>query len=209
MNTQEFKKFPIVATILSIVAILLSVIAITSSLMEDTYLFAGTVVLGLLLLVASVLFIAGLTTGRIVLLKVISIITFLGTIVTNFVLTVVNFENRNVELFAVVLLMLIASVLGYIYFLTSSRNERIRKMFIVTSSVLTVLIVIYAVIYIIKDVSGKTNPDAILMYPYYLLLFSYATLSTIPLAIHLSLSGKEKEQEKQPKEEIPVDQQQQ
>ena len=207
MNTQEFKKFPIVATILSIVAILLSVIAITSSLMEDTYLFAGTVVLGLLLLVASVLFIAGLTTGRIVLLKVISIITFLGTIVTNFVLTVVNFENRNVELFAVVLLMLIASVLGYIYFLTSSRNERIRKMFIVTSSVLTVLIVIYAVIYIIKDVSGKTNPDAILMYPYYLLLFSYATLSTIPLAIHLSLSGKEKEQEKQPKEEIPVDQQ--
>lgn len=207
MNTQEFKKFPIVATILSIVAILLSVIAITSSLMEDTYLFAGTVVLGLLLLVASVLFIAGLTTGRIVLLKVISIITFLGTIVTNFVLTVVNFENRNVELFAVVLLMLIASVLGYIYFLTSPRNERIRKMFIVTSSVLTVLIVIYAVIYIIKDVSGKTNPDAILMYPYYLLLFSYATLSTIPLAIHLSLSGKEKEQEKQPKEEIPVDQQ--
>ena len=209
MNTQEFKKFPIVATILSIVAILLSVIAITSSLMEDTYLFAGTVVLGLLLLVASVLFIAGLTTGRIVLLKVISIITFLGTIVTNFVLTVVNFENRNVELFAVVLLMLIASVLGYIYFLTSPRNERIRKMFIVTSSVLTVLIVIYAVIYIIKDVSGRTNPDAILMYPYYLLLFSYATLSTIPLAIHLSLSGKEKEQEKQPKEEIPVDQQQQ
>ena len=207
MNTQEFKKFPIVATVLSIVAILLSVIAITSSLMEDTYLFAGTVVLGLLLLVASVLFIAGLTTGRIVLLKVISIITFLGTIVTNFVLTVVNFENRNVELFAVVLLMLIASVLGYIYFLTSSRNERIRKMFIVTSSVLTVLIVIYAVIYIIKDVSGKTNPDAILMYPYYLLLFSYATLSTIPLAIHLSLSGKEEEQEKQPKEEIPVDQQ--
>lgn len=207
MNTQEFKKFPIVATILSIVAILLSVIAITSSLMEDTYLFAGTVVLGLLLLVASVLFIAGLTTGRIVLLKVISIITFLGTIVTNFVLTVVNFENRNVELFAVVLLMLIASVLGYIYFLTSPRNERIRKMFIVTSSVLTVLIVIYAVIYIIKDVNGKTNPDAILMYPYYLLLFSYATLSTIPLAIHLSLSGKEKEQEKQPKEDIPVDQQ--
>ena len=208
MNTQEFKKFPIAATVLSIVAILLSVIAITSSLMEDTYLFAGTVVLGLLLLVASVLFIAGLTTGRIVLLKVISIITFLGTIVTNFVLTVVNFENRNVELFAVVLLMLIASVLGYIYFLTSSRNERIRKMFIVTSSVLTVLIVIYAVIYIIKDVSGKTNPDAILMYPYYLLLFSYATLSTIPLAIHLSLSGKE-EQKEQPKEEIPVDQQQQ
>lgn len=208
MNTQEFKKFPIAATVLSIVAILLSVIAITSSLMEDTYLFAGTVVLGLLLLVASVLFIAGLTTGRIVLLKVISIITFLGTIVTNFVLTVVNFENRNVELFAIVLLMLIASVLGYIYFLTSSRNERIRKMFIVTSSVLTVLIVIYAVIYIIKDVSGKTNPDAILMYPYYLLLFSYATLSTIPLAIHLSLSGKEEEQEKQPKEEIPVDQQQ-
>ena len=207
MNTQEFKKFPIVATVLSIVAILFSVIAITSSLMEDTYLFAGTVVLGLLLLVASVLFIAGLTTGKIVLLKVISIISFLGTIVTNFVLTIVNFESRNVELFAIVLLMLIASVLGYIYFLTSPRNERIRKMFIVTSSVLTVLIVIYSVIYIIKDVNGKTSPNTILMYPYYLLLFSYATLSTIPLAIHLSLSDKEEKKEEQPKEEIPVDQQ--
>ena len=194
MNTQEFKKFPIVATVLSIVAVLLSVIAITSSLMKDTYLFAGTVVLGLLLLVASVLFIAGLTTGKIVLLKVISIISFLGTIVTNFVLTIVNFESRNVELFAIVLLMLIASVLGYIYFLTSPKNNRIRMLFIVTSSVLTVLILIYTATYIIKDVSGKTDSDSILMYPYYLLLFSYATLSTIPLAIHLSLSNKEQEQ---------------
>ena len=194
MNTQEFKKFPIVATVLSIVAVLLSVIAITSSLMKDTYLFAGTVVLGLLLLVASVLFISGLTTGKIVLLKVISIISFLGTIVTNFVLTIVNFESRNVELFAIVLLMLIASVLGYIYFLTSPKNNRIRMLFIVTSSVLTVLILIYTATYIIKDVSGKTDSDSILMYPYYLLLFSYATLSTIPLAIHLSLSNKEQEQ---------------
>ena len=95
----EFKKFPILATVLAAACLLFAVIGITSSLMNYDYFYGGPVFTGLLLVVVSVLVIAGLTTGRPLLLKVISIIVSISVIITNFSLTIAEYNDRRVVLF--------------------------------------------------------------------------------------------------------------
>ena len=70
----EFKKFPILATVLAAVCLLFAVVGVTASLINYEYYYTGPMVTGLLLIITAVLVIAGLTTGRPLLLKVISII---------------------------------------------------------------------------------------------------------------------------------------
>ena len=66
MSKYEFKKFPVLGTILTLLALFTSVMAISISLMTNNY--DGTVSLALLELSAAVLFLAGLTTSKTVLL---------------------------------------------------------------------------------------------------------------------------------------------
>ena len=195
MSQFEFKKFPIAATILSIITLLLAVISITSALvLREDYYFGGPIFLGLLLLVASVLFIAGITTGKINLLRVISIVTFIGIIIANFSLTIAKYTSREVELFTFAILMLITCILSYIYFL-AGKSKRIRMMFIVAIGVLVTLTVAYTVSYIMRDMNRAEAEHSQLMAPYYLILFSYSILPSIPLAIRCSLSKKEPQEE--------------
>ena len=200
MNQFEFKKFPILATVLAIVSLVLSVVAITSSLGINYY-ADGSLYLGLLLLVASVLFVAGLTTGRLILLRVISIITSAGVITANFFITIAKFEQRELVMFAFALLMLIASVLCFIYYLTM-KNERIKKMYFIASLALVGLTFIYFILYVVRDIGYfATNQQTGLMYSYYFVLLAYVIVAGLPMVIQHSLSKKEA-QEEQPQEEI-------
>ena len=192
MNQLEFKKFPILATVLAIISLVLSVVAITSSLGINDY-ADGSLYLGLLLLVASVLFVAGLTTGRLTLLKVISIITSAGVITANFFVTIAKFEQRELVMFAFALLMLIASVLCFIYYLTM-KNERIKKMYFIASLAMVGLTFVYLVLYVIRDIGYfVTNQQTGLMYSYYFVLLSYVIVASLPMVIQHSLSKKEPE----------------
>jgi len=191
MKDLEFKKFPILATMLSILIVVLSVVAITIGLSRESFVYTGSLFTGLALLVASVLFIAGLTTGKIHLLKVISIMSSVGVIVTSFVFSVMNFETHQTVLFSLSILMLICSVLSYIYFLTSARNARIKNMYLVAIIVMACLTFAYALVYILQNVDSATHDGSDFDYTNYLLLFGFILLILIPLSIRFAVSQKE------------------
>lgn len=190
----EFKKFPILATILAAACLLFAVIGVTSSLFNYEYFYGGPVFTGLLLVIVSVLVIAGLTTGRPLLLKVISIIVSISVITTNFIVTIVEYNKHNAVLFGIVLLALIASVLAFVYFLTV-KTERIRKMYLVTGSILSVLVLAYAIAFTIFDLARELGQYQYYEYPYYFILVSYAIATALPMVIFFSLSKKEEPQE--------------
>ena len=192
----EFKKFPILATILAAACLLFAVIGVTSSLFNYDYFYGGPVFTGLLLVIVSVLVIAGLTTGRPLLLKVISIIISISVITTNFIVTIVEYNNHKAVLFGIVLLALIASVLAFVYFLTV-KTERIRKMYFVTGSILSVLVLAYAITFTITDLVRVLGKYQYYEYPYYFILVSYALATSLPMVIFFSLSKKEESQEEQ------------
>ena len=192
----EFKKFPILATILAAACLLFAVIGVTSSLFNYDYFYGGPVFTGLLLVIVSVLVIAGLTTGRPLLLKVISIIISISVITTNFIVTIVEYNNHKAVLFGIVLLALIASVLAFVYFLTV-KTERIRKMYLVTGSILSVLVLAYAITFTITDLVRVLGEYQYYEYPYYFILVSYALATSLPMVIFFSLSKKEESQEEQ------------
>ena len=190
----EFKKFPILATILAAACLLFAVIGVTSSLFNYDYFYGGPVFTGLLLVIVSVLVIAGLTTGRPLLLKVISIIISISVITTNFIVTIVEYNNHKAVLFGIVLSALIASVLAFVYFLTV-KTERIRKMYFVTGSILSVLVLAYAITFTITDLVRVLGEYQYYEYPYYFILVSYALATALPMVIFFSLSKKEEPQE--------------
>ena len=192
----EFKKFPILATILAAACLLFAVIGVTSSLFNYDYFYGGPVFTGLLLVIVSVLVIAGLTTGRPLLLKVISIIISISVITTNFIVTIVEYNNHKAVLFGIVLLALIASVLAFVYFLTV-KTERIRKMYLATGSILSVLVLAYAITFTITDLVRVLGEYQYYEYPYYFILVSYALATALPMVIFFSLSKKEESQEEQ------------
>ena len=87
MIKYEIKKFPLVATILTVVGLVCAVVAIASSLLSDGFSWIAS--LALIEIIATVLFLAGLTIGRVGLLRVISIIVTVCLLITNFVLSIV------------------------------------------------------------------------------------------------------------------------
>ena len=189
----EFKKFPIIPTVLTSLSILLAVIGIVSSLASNDFLYSGVIFIGLGLLVVTVLFLAGLTIGKVGLLKSIAILSSVATIVVNFILAIAKFETRQLTLFAIAILMLIVCVLNYIYYLTA-RNKRILTMLQVTSIILMVLTMTYAIVYICVNMEEySAGGTTTIMYPYYFFLFSYTFLMGVPMTIQSSLSVKQEE----------------
>lgn len=191
MRRYEFKKFPLLAIVLTILALVAAVISITISLAIDDY-GDGIVFLALLEIVASVLILAGLTTGRTGLVRVISVIITVGLLVSSFILAIVKYYTHDVVLFGVALLMLIASVLGLVYFV-SLKNERIQKMHAVTAITFASLAFVYFVVYTIVDIAESSN-DGNIMHPYfYALLVAYIFVSLLPFVVHTSLNRIEDE----------------
>ena len=190
----EFKKFPILATVLAAVCLLAAVVGITLSLTDYDHYYSGPMVSGLFLVVFSVLVIAGLTTGRPILLKIISIMIGIAVITTNFGITIAEFSEHRVALFGIALLMLIASVLTFVYYLTV-KTERIKKMFLVAGSILSGLVLVYAIVFTIVDLTRVLGQYDYYQYPYYFILLSYALASSFPMVIFFSLTKKEEPQE--------------
>ena len=199
MSKNENKKFPVAAIILSGIVIVLAVLAISFCATARTP--GNLASVGVLELVAGVLFLAALTTGRNVFSRVVSILTLVANIIVSFVLVVVKVYTQNVALLAISLLMLVAAVLSLIYYLTSFRNKRIAKMFYATGFILAVLVFMYASFYIASDLSAiETDPASELepLFENYFLLFGLGTLATIPPTLRLTV--KDDEEEVQPEE---------
>ena len=184
MIKYEFKKFPLVATILTILGLVCAVVAIASSLLSDG--FGWIASLALLEIIATVLILAGLTIGRVGMLRVISIIITVCLVITNFVLAIVEYDKREVFMFSIALLMLVASVLELVYFL-AIRNEKIRKMYTVASFCLSALVLIFSIYFIIKSGQG-TSEGLPIEYQTFILLLSYVFITLLPVTVHTSFN---------------------
>ena len=203
MVKYEIKKFPLLATILTILGLVASVISITISLVNTTY--DGFVSVALLEIVATVLFIAGLTTGKCTLLRVISIITTVCILIAAFVLAIAKYSMRDVVLFGIALFMLIDSVLNLVYFL-ASKNKKIEKLFLITSVVFTSLVAVYTIVYIVQNVSNYVDGASELAPQMYAILFSFIFISVLPAIVYHSMDKEEiadpVEEEEEPEQEV-------
>lgn len=184
MTKYEFKKFPIIATVLTLLGLIAAVVAVTISLLNYNY--DGTIALSLLEVVATVLVLAGLTTTKVGLSRVISIIITVCLLIVSFILAIDKYSLRDVYLFGIALFMLIASVLGLVYFL-ASKNPRIEKLFFITSIVMTSLVVVYTIVFIVANVSNHANVGTDLAPQTYAILISYAFITILPAIIHRSM----------------------
>ena len=199
MIKYEIKKFPLVATILTILGLVCAVVAIASSLLSDG--FGWIASLALLEIIATVLILAGLTIGRVGMLRVISIIITVCLVITNFVLAIVEYDKREVFMFSIALLMLVASVLELVYFL-AIRNEKIRKMYTVASFCLSALVLIFSIYFIIKSGQGISEGLPI-EYQTFILCLSYTFITLLPVSVHASFNMVEVEEPKPEVEEAP------
>ena len=196
----EFKKFPLVATILTVLGLICAVVAIASSLLSDG--FGWIASLALIEIIATVLILAGLTIGRVGMLRVISIIITVCLVITNFVLAIVEYDKREVFMFSVALLMLVASVLELVYFL-AIRNEKIRKMYNVASFILSALVLIFSIYFLVKSAQGSGSGVPV-EYQTFILLLSYCFITLLPVTVHASFNmvKVEEQKEEEPEQEV-------
>ena len=199
MIKYEIKKFPLVATILTVIGLVCAVIAIASSLLNDGFSWIAS--LALIEIIATVLFLAGLTIGRVGLLRVISIIVTVCLLVTNFVLSIVEYNRKEVVLFSVALLMLVASVLELVYFI-AIRNQKIRKMYAFTSYILSALAAVFAIYFLVNNIQN-TPEGASIQYQTFILLLSYVFITLLPVFVHNSMDMVEVENKPVEKLEEP------
>lgn len=185
MAKYEFNKFPLSAVVLTLVSLFTAVVCISVSLISTRY--DGFAILALFEIVAAVLVLAGLTTGRVGLVRVISVIITISVVIAAFIMSVAKYSDRDVGLFCIALLMLISSILELVYFL-SLKNVRIQKMHLVSSVFCTSFIGLYAILYAIMDLVTNIGSDYPINYHIYALLVSFACISLLPLMIHRSLS---------------------
>lgn len=205
MIKYEIKKFPLLATILTILGLVAAVISITISLISTNY--DGFVSVALLEIVATVLIIAGLTTGKCTLLRVISIIITVCILIAAFVLAIAKYSMREVYLFGVALFMLIDSVLNLVYFL-ASKNKKIEKLFLITSVVFTALVALYSIIYIVQDVANfNDGVTTSINSQVYAILISFIFISVLPAIVYRSMEKTvievpEEEEVEEPAQEV-------
>lgn len=201
---NENKKFPVLAMILTFIGLFLAVVCASTGIYLANYRTAGTTALALLAIVITVLFIAGLTASKNVLLRVVSIIVTVSLVVISFVVSLVNLSGGNNTtvlmtsiLFAISLLMLICAVLEMIYFFMA-KNDRIIAMYKFSGYTFSVLTVIYAVVYIISDYiyfNGSDTASVDLSFNIYFLTFALAVISLIPLVSFKLLNPEVKKEE--------------
>ena len=196
MIKYEIKKFPLIATILTVLGLVCAVVAISTSLLSSGFSWIAS--LALLEIIATVLFLAGLTIGRVGMLRVISVIVTVCLLITCFVLAITEYNMKEVFKFSISLLMLVASVLELVYFL-AIRNQKIRKMYMVASYVLSGLILIFSLYFLINNIQGNTAEGLPVEYQTFILLLSFTFISILPVAVHSSFEMSEVEE---PQEEM-------
>ena len=196
MIKYEIKKFPLIATILTVLGLVCAVVAISTSLLSSGFSWIAS--LALLEIIATVLFLAGLTIGRVGMLRVISVIVTVCLLITCFVLAITEYNMKEVFKFSISLLMLVASVLELVYFL-AIRNQKIRKMYMVASYVLSGLILIFSLYFLINNIQGNTAEGLPVEYQTFILLLSFTFISVLPVAVHSSFEMSEVEE---PQEEM-------
>ena len=196
MIKYEIKKFPLIATILTVLGLVCAVVGLSTSLLSSGFSWIAS--LALLEIIATVLFLAGLTIGRVGMLRVISVIVTVCLLITCFVLAITEYNMKEVFKFSISLLMLVASVLELVYFL-AIRNQKIRKMYMVASYVLTALILIFSLYFLINNIQGNTAEGLPVEYQTFILLLSFTFISVLPVAVHSSFEMSEVEE---PQEEM-------
>ena len=199
MRTKyEFKKFPVAAVTLTIISLVLAVLATSISITATDSGFHGDYHLGglaIIEVVAAVLFLAGLTTGKGGLVKVISIILTVALVITSFVFAIVKLTDHDVLYFSISLMMLISSVLELIYFLSVKGDGRISKLYMVASITFCGLVALYGVVYTTIDLIDLAQYNYPVQIDNYLLLFGLAFIASLPVVSYASLA---KEEENKP-----------
>ena len=204
MIKYEIKKFPLIATILTVLGLVCAVVAISTSLLSSGFSWIAS--LALLEIIATVLFLAGLTIGRVGMLRVISVIVTVCLLITCFVLAITEYNMKEVFKFSISLLMLVASVLELVYFL-AIRNQKIRKMYMVASYVLTGLILIFSLYFLINNIQGNTAEGLPVEYQTFILLLSFTFISVLPVAVHSSFEMSEVDEPQEEMVEQPEEKQ--
>ena len=199
MRTKyKFKKFPVAAVTLTIISLVLAVLATSISITATDSGFHGDYHLGglaIIEVVAAVLFLAGLTTGKGGLVKVISIILTVALVITSFVLAIVKLTDHDVLYFSISLMMLISSVLELIYFLSVKGDGRISKLYMVASITFCGLVALYGIVYTTIDLIDLAQYNYPVQIDNYLLLFGLAFIASLPVVSYASLA---KEEENKP-----------
>ena len=95
-------------------------------------------------------------------------------------------NKKEVVLFSVALLMLVASVLELVYFL-AIRNQKIRKMYTVTSYTLSALVAVFAIYFLVNNIQN-TPAGATIQYQTFILLLSYVFITLLPVLVHNSMN---------------------
>ncbi len=197
MRTKyEFKKFPVAAVTLTIISLVLAVLATSISITATDSGFHGDYHLGglaIIEVVAAVLFLAGLTTGKGGLVKVISIILTVALVITSFVLAIVKLTDHDVLYFSISLMMLISSVLELIYFLSVKGDGRISKLYMVASITFCGLVALYGVVYTTIDLIDLAQYNYPVQIDNYLLLFGLAFIASLPVVSYASLAKEEED----------------
>lgn len=201
---NDNKKFPILAVLLTFIALVLGVACASTGIYLASYRTSGTTALALFEIGVAVLFIAGLTAAKNVLLRIVSTIVTVSLVVISFVTTLVNLTGgtggdtgTRTILFAVSLLMLICSILSLIYFFMNKSN-RIKMMYQFSGYAFSFLTFVYAIIYIFVDINNYNAVDGghpQLSYNVYFLTFALVFLSLIPLVSYKLLEEEDKPQQ--------------
>ena len=201
---NENKKFPIVAVVLTVIALILAVACASTGIYLASYKTAGTTTLALFEIVVAVLFIAGLTASKNVILRVVSIIVTVSQVVISFIVSLVNLTggtggtvlSRSI-LFAISLLMLICSILTLIYFFMV-KTGRIKAMYKFSGYTFSFLTFAYTVAYIIFDILNYNHSnyaDKEISINIYFLTFALVFISLIPLVANKLLDDEEVKEE--------------
>jgi len=197
-SKYSISKFPTLAVTLTIVGLVLAVLATSFSIWaynQKSYDSAHLGALAIIEIVAAVLFLAGLTTFNGTLVKIISIILTAGIVVTSFVLSMVKLSQQDAVFFPISLMMLIASVLELIYFLSLRYNDRISKLYLVSSIVFCAFALAYGITYISIDLVDHFYYGYRSFYiDNYFLLLALVAIAALPAVSFFSLTKEEKEQ---------------
>lgn len=204
---NDKQKFPILAVVLTFVALALGVACASTGIYLATYRTSGTTTLALFEIGLAVLFIAGLTAAKNILLRIVSTIVTVSIVVVAFVTTLVNLTGgtggtvtTRTILFAISLLMLICAILNLIYFFMNKTN-RIKAMYKFTGYTFSILTFVYGIAYIVVDFmyvdayNGSHQVPAELSFNVYFLTFALAFISLIPIVTNKLLDEEEEKQQ--------------
>lgn len=191
------KRSSAIMVIFSLLGIAFSIFALIFAAISEKVLktMPGAYPLGFLVLVVSVLFLAAITTKKDKMTKILSIILSCLMVFVNLILAIVqyakliSFSDSPMETassfiyFSISILMLVASVFGLIYFISSFKSENSYRFLKISIIVLSSLVLAYFIAYLVFTIYNGVVLNLYAKVDTLLVLASYSIISTFPLLV--------------------------